>query len=255
MKKILTLAMIAAVFTLGACKKKKIEKEPEKPAPVRLLTRVWGQDSFSGPGSGTSEKNSVYTYDVQNRLIKISEVGSETTEITYKDDLITQVEHHFSSSTAFSISKYTYENGKPKSSSETLYREPGVIRGESSTNFIYTDGKITAVESISEGKVTGIKKFTYSGDNIDTYTKDNGYVLSYKYDDKKNPYFNKELKLLMRSTDHFSANNATEVVTVPFPNVKITDSYVFTYDAEGYPITMKSPDGKSVVRNFEYTTK
>src|SRR5215217_2799360 len=217
MNKLLTLSLVILSICLVSCKKKKVTEEPEKPVPVRLLTRVWGTNYFNQ--TGTTEVNTQYTYDDQNRLIKISAVKGETTSCTYKDGLLTQVEYHVASSTAFLITKYAYQNGKPTGSTETWYREPGVIRSESGTRFIYTEGKVTAIEAISKDKVTGVKKFTYSADNVESYTREDGAVFTYSYDDKKNPYWNKDLKGLMRSTDHFSVNNVIELVTVPFPNV------------------------------------
>ncbi|WP_276088490.1 hypothetical protein [Pedobacter sp. JY14-1] len=63
------------------------------------------------------------------------------------------------------------------------------------------------------------------------------------------------MKLAMRSVDNVSVNNPVEILTEPGYNIKIKDTYVYTYDDEGYPLTMQTPDGKSSVRNFEYTVR
>jgi hypothetical protein len=255
MNRKLTLSLLMIILLLQACKKKSVPgKEKEKPTPIRLLTRVWGTDHYNQ--SGTIERNTVYTYDEQNRLVKKVEDGTKVTNYTYKDGVLTEVEYLFGgASTLKTVSKYLYENGRVKGSTEIFYTSSDVIQNESATTFIYTDGKVTSIESVSNGKPNGIRTYTYAGENIATYKGTNNYLYTYKYDDKKNPYWNKELKAVLRSADNFYMNNAVEIMTEPGYNIKIIDKYIYTYDNEGYPLTMQTPDGKATVRTFEYIIK
>lgn len=242
------LLLLFAAILLNACKKdKQSEKEEEKPVPVRLLTRYWGSVNYVG-GSGLREQNTIFTYDDQNRLIQMKN-GLQITDYTYKDDLLTKINLAYGNG-FISVSEISYTEGKPKSSKETLFSAPGVIRSETVNNHIYTDGFLTEIQIFSNGALKGTTKYTYENNNVSSSDNGSGVVNTYKYDNKKNPYLNNYMKYLMLYPDFTSINNMVE-------NTKTAQKYIYTYDEEGYPLTQKSPEGTTPIYDlhFEYIVK
>jgi hypothetical protein len=253
MKKTLTLLLLSAVILLNACKKgKQPEKEKEKPVPVKLITKYWGTVNNVG-GSGLSEQNTIFTYDNQNRLINMKN-GTTITDYLYKDDLVVKINVVIGN--GFSMaSEISYQDGKPKSSKETLFSAPEVIKSETVNTYIYTDGFLTEIQIFSKGILKGTRKYSYQGNNISRYDDERGNVYTYKYDDKKNPYINKYLKYLMLYPDFTSVNNKIEAVFNG--NAKSAQKFIYTYDDEGYPLTEKSPEGSTPISDlhFDYVVK
>ncbi|WP_276088491.1 hypothetical protein [Pedobacter sp. JY14-1] len=129
MNKKLTFGLVVAIVLLQACRKKDNSKEQkEKPHPVKLLTRVWGTDYYNQ--TRTVQREALFTYDDQNRLVKKIEEGGQTSTYTYKDGKLSVVEYLFGKNTTVkSISKYIYENGRVKGATETLYSSPELSAG------------------------------------------------------------------------------------------------------------------------------
>jgi hypothetical protein len=125
---------------------------------------------------------------------------------------------------------------------------------ESKVKYTYTNGFATEVHRTSAGSATIVEKYTYQSGNIATYDNGKGTVYSYKYDRKRNPFAYKFLQFRMGDID-FTSVNAVIEVEVKENGVSKVSRTVYTYNPEGYPITMKTTDSYGAVTvdyKFEY---
>ena len=257
MKIKLTLLVLVALFLNLSCKKQVFDNNSGPCPPITFLSKVTGTTSLGGDGSLRSvDMNFVYDTYNYNRLVRIKD-GQKSMEVFYIEGTIFKI--HYSDSTKAVPDRKVItvgtvlQNSAPVAEFESIYQGDKLIT-QSTVNYTYTNGFATEVQRTSPGSPTIIEKYTYQGMNIASYDNGKGTIYSYKYDRKPNPFAYKFLRFRMGDIDFTSANSVIEV-EVKENGVSKVSKTVYTYNPDGYPITMKTTDSQGAVTvdyKFEY---
>lgn len=257
MKIKLSLLVVSALFLNLSCKKQVFDGNTGPCLPITFLSKVSGTTSLGGDGSLRSV-NMIFVYDTYSYigLVRIKD-GKKNMELLPHDDIIFKI-IYTDSTTAVASRKViavegVFQNSAPHSEIESIYQGDKLIT-ESKVKYTYTNGFATEVHRTSAGSATIVEKYTYQSGNIATYDNGKGTVYSYKYDRKRNPFAYKFLQFRMGDID-FTSVNAVIEVEVKENGVSKVSRTVYTYNPEGYPLTMKTTDSYGAVTvdyKFEY---
>lgn len=216
------------------------------------------QDYFDPPGNGcklmkvtlypeSSELDvTTYEYDDLGRIMFKKRQFTDTAyTVAYhynEENRVVKIENYVGTDYSY-YSEITWEGSFPI---YTRTFEEGVLIDE--TNIKYKNEKPT---SLVNGDMEEIFKFTYDGDNFQSwYYADMLMWKNTKFDNKKSP------KLLLLSIEfiggwNYSKNNPTEAVSYLYSTSGDKYSFSYTYNSKGYPIAEKN--GNVVTALYEYT--
>jgi hypothetical protein len=255
MKIKLTLLVVCALFFNLSCKKQVYDGNTGPCLPITFLARVSGTTSLGGDGS-LRKVNMIFSNDSSNRLVRIKD-GLKSMELTYHEWIISKLQYSDSTTTVPDRRVITLrgvnQNSSPIAEIESIYKGDKLV-SESGAEYIYTNGFATEVERTFANNTKVVEKYTYQSGNIATYDNGKGTVYSYKYDRKRNPLAYKFLQFRMGDID-FTSVNAVIEVEVKENGVSKVSRTVYTYNPEGYPLTMKTTDSYGAVTvdyKFEY---
>jgi hypothetical protein len=254
MKPKLTLLLFSAAMLILSCKKNDSDSDGDTCPPLIMITKVSGVTNLDG--NGMKAVNMVFTYGAGNSLVKIKD-GQKTTKFTYDKDyrFIFEVEHADSA-----VSPVQRQIFKALSVTDTgplrvfEYHYAGnELIFESANNYTYTAGFVSEVQRTSgNGVVT--QKYTFINDNMVAFDNGTGTVYRYKYNDKRNPFVNRFTRYQTGPVDFSSANLVTDIEEETNGSKK-TSKIVYTYNQDGYPLTVKSVNNEGAVTldlKFEY---
>ncbi|RZK65175.1 MAG: hypothetical protein EOO85_28685 [Pedobacter sp.] len=251
--KLALLMLIALLFNLS-CKKYVYESSAGPCPPITYLAKVSGTNSSNGNGSIRSV-NMNFIYDNYNHLIGIKD-GLKSLELTYHDWLVRTLKYLDSTTTVPNRKVITLRDMStflPIVDIDSLFQGNKFIT-ETQVAYSYTNGFATEIKRISSNNATVIEKYTYQSGNIATYDNGKGAIYNYKYDRKQNPFAFKYLQFRMGDIDFTSVNSVIEVEVKENGVSKVSRS-IYTYNSEGYPLTMKTTDSQGEViidYKFEY---
>lgn len=241
----LSLVLFLAVFFILSCGKKDYSEDLEPCPPIILPTKV----------SGTT--NVEISYDDSFRVSKVSE-GQKSMEISYGDhEQIGKIQFLDNTATAAKrivVQAVSTIAGFLPEIEMGSYYEGDQLLYESRNTYTYTDELITKKQLRLDNNSSVVQKYTLKNGNIATFDNGMGKVYTYTYDDKRNPFFNRILKYRFGSVDFFSANSVVEVQENN-NGIKTITKNTYTYNADGYPLTMKSTNSEGAVTatyKFEY---
>lgn len=230
----------------------------------RLLKRMTSHAMNDDTGEW---EDSDITYNYTNKkLVSYTENGGEPTLFTYNG------------SNKISNLSSSRQNADFEYSAGTLSKITTTIAGFATitSNFTYTDAKLTKTISIQEYSVPIASKvytettYEYDGENLVKANLRAGFYLpngelemnpetqtfSFEYDAMKNPYqlLPKEFILFLsgiapQGAAYLSANNFTKFTNSVGGFSDIT-TYTYIYDEQNYPKEMKGEDNEST--KFEY---
>ena len=255
MKIKLTLLVLVALFLNLSCKEETFDLNGGPCPSITFLARVSGTTSLGGDGS-FRKVNMIFSNDSSNRLVRIKD-GLKSMELTYHEWIVSKLQYSDSTTTVpyrriinlLGIG----QNSVPELEVESIYKGDQLV-SESRVEYTYTNEFATEVKRTSPGSPTIIEKYTYQGVNLASYDNGKGTIYSYKYDRKPNPFAYKFLRFRMGDIDFTSANSVIEV-EVKENGVSKVSKTVYTYNPEGYPLTMKTTDSQGAVTvdyKFEY---
>jgi major membrane immunogen (membrane-anchored lipoprotein) len=235
-KSILILAAISVA--LIACSKKKDETGgPATGENKKYLTRVTTLITGSvADGSPQTTSTTDYSYDSKKRLI-LAKTGTTTTSYAYYDDgnLYTVTISNGNIANR-SVYEFTHEGGKLKSYRLKGYKD-NVVNTNILYDYVYNGDQVSEIHFdiyyllyTYDSKGNIVKIFSHGNPEF-------SYI--YQYDDKKSKFTNSMFKFPTVGDiagDRSNPNNRTFRTTEGLnPNIKST--FVYTYDADGYPTT------------------
>lgn len=238
------LRVLWSILLLGiafAC----TEKQPDSPVvprqhrlkAVEYLSTGTTQFSYDASNrinayTGPSSLSGLVTYDDQNRYDRIEVLTDPA-----NPGQGTRYRYSYATTTRnFSI----YESGLTPSSTEFNGRH-FLVDDQNRVTYFYT----------GDGAGSKSEKYTYTGDNLTTIVFGEGRrytTVTYEYDDKLNPLYGN-----FRGTQlqQYSRNNVLKSTTTgDLGKVYVTD-YVYTYNEQGLPVSVREKDGKETHR-FRY---
>ncbi|KAF2510182.1 hypothetical protein EYY60_11775 [Flavobacterium zhairuonense] len=187
-----------------------------------------------------------YKYD-GNKIISATVQGTTTgIYFTYTGDLITKMEFKYEG-VVEQVNKYEYDsNGKLIS---FIRVEPLEENGSKEVYTYNSDGSISITAysgtDLAQTTADGTGKITFVNGEIDKIALTYGPTRSYTYDDKNNPYKNVLGYDKISFTDGEAEGILHNIVSVK-NGTKVTESYVFTYNGDGYPVKSVDTDGSGV---------
>jgi hypothetical protein len=254
MKVKLTLLVLITLFFNLSCKKEVVDENTGPCLPITFLSKVSGTTSLGGDGS-TRTVNMTFIYDStsNNRLVKIKD-GRKSMEFNWNKGTI---QYSDSTTAVPSRTVFTFhsvkQNFSPVAETESIYQGDKLV-SESEVEYTYTNEFATEVKRTSANNPTIVEKYTYQSGNIATYDNGKGTTYSYKYNRKPNPFAYRFLQFRMGAIDFTSVNSAIEV-EVKENGISKVSRTVYTYNPEGYALTMKTTDSQgriTVDYKFEY---
>lgn len=257
MKIKLTLLLLCTLFLNLYCKKQVFDDNRVPCPPITFLSKVTGTNRLAGDGSLRSV-NMTFVYDsnYDNRLVGIKD-GLRSMDLVYHEWSIFKILYSDSTTAVASRKVITLgsisQNSAPIAEFESIYQGDKLIT-QSTVNYTYTNGFATEVQRTSANNPTLVEKYTYQGSNISSYDNGKGTIYRYKYDRKPNPFAYKFLQFRMGDIDFTSVNSVIEV-EVKENGVSKVSRTVYTYNPEGYPLTMKTTDSQGAITvdyKFEY---
>jgi hypothetical protein len=257
MKIKLTLLVLIALLFILSCKKQVFTDNTGPCLPITFLSKVSGTTKLGGDSTlRTVNMNFIYDAIYNNRLVKIKD-GQKSMELIYHDWIIAKIQYSDSTNAVPSRKVVSLRgvnvNFTPIQEFDTIYQGNQLV-SESIVEYTYTNGYATEIQRSSTNNQTVVEKYTYQSGNIATYDDGKGTTYSYKYDRKPNPFAYKFLQFRMGAIDFTSINSAIEV-EVNENGVNKVSRTVYTYNKEGYPLTMKTTDSQGVLTvdyKFEY---
>lgn len=255
MKIKLTLLMLSASLFNLSCKKPVIDDNSYPCLPVTILSKVSGTNRLGLDGS-LKTVNMILSYDSNNRLVGIKD-GRKSMELTYHEWIVSKIQYA-DSTTAVPDRKVialrgVTQNSAPIEEIESIYQGDQLI-SESKAKYTYTNEFATGVLRTFANNTTVVEKYTYQNGNIATYDNGKGTTYSYKYDRKPNPFAIRLLQFRMGDIDFTSVNSVIEVEVKENGASKVSRT-VYTYNSEGYPLTMTTTDSQGIITvdyKFEY---
>ena len=257
MKNKLTLVLLCAISLTISCKKP-LREEPYPCPPLIMLTKVTGTSRLDGDGS-LKTVNMVFSYNQSNLLVKIKD-GKKGIDISYTDvAYLTNV--LYSDSSAAVAKRRLLEVlvlrpfNQPLKEQESIYEGDQLV-SKSILDYTYTDELVTKVERTRNNQLVSEQRYTYKNGNMITHDDGAGKIYKYEYGVNRNPFNDIALKFRPGTMDFTSINEPTAVEEIQNGSTKkITNTY--TYNTEGYPLTLKSIDSNGVLvvdYKFEYGT-
>lgn len=247
----LGLAIFMCLPLIFACKKS--DDSSEKPVvPKKVLSRIIQVD-FDNKTSFTT-----FSYDEKIRLKDVTNAGKTD---TYKYDGENLFYTEFWIGTNKTVNTISYQDGKPIQTIRKAFNS-GTLTKEMTIGYVYGNGPYpTEIHVKEDGIVMAINKMQYSANNnvirIESLTNES-IITENTYDTKQNKFSNTMLGFTIYGEpfDRLSPNNVLKrKVTYPDGSyLEITNTY--TYDADGFPITLASKAVHSLagdVGTYKYT--
>lgn len=256
MKHKLMLLLFSSTILILSCSKQNNPDYDDQPClPLFRVTKVSGMTKLDGNGS-MKAVNMTFIYDGYNQLSQIKD-GQKTTKFTFDNDhrFIFEVEH--SDSAVSPVQRQVFKalsvtDAGPLQVTESHY-EGNQLVFESANKYIYTDGFVSELQRTSGNDVV-TQKYTFKNGNMVTFDNGTGTVYRYSYENKPNPFVNRFTRYQTGPVDFTSANLVTDIEQ-EVNGLKKTTKRVYTYNQEGYPLTVKSANSEGVIvldLRFEY---
>jgi hypothetical protein len=255
----LTLILAVASIAVAGCKK---DKGPKPVEQTKKISRVEenGQTtaSFQYNTDGSLKSLTMdlglfdpttftFTYNAQNKIAEVNTDDGDKVKFIYQGGILVWAEN-YESGQKISENNFQYENGRIKSN--TLL-----------TGFPQGDGSITYIptyRSIFHYNANGTvqKVSNYSLDDNDQLALENEYVYQ-QYDNKKNPLtIISEFSAVLMYHPVSANNPVVEKILKANGTIDESTEHVYTYDAAGYPTTVRStttvPGQTPTVRNVKF---
>lgn len=244
--RVAVLSLAVATLTFSACKKDK-----SNPTPVPVAKKLSSIDenghrtaSFEYNPDGTLKKLHTsfvqgvttvftFTYDNQKRILEVSSDDGTRSKYVYENNVLKLTENFYNNDKT-SENNFTYENGRVKSN--TLFAPFPQPNG----SILYKPAYRTVYDYYANGALQKISTYLRNGNVNDNLELDNEYVYQ-QYDSKKNPLavISDFSQALMYHPIHVN-NPLSEKMYNGAGQVEETTTHEYTYDAAGYPVTLKS---------------
>lgn len=255
----LTLILAVASIAIAGCKK---DKGPKPVEQTKKISRVEenGQTTatlqYNPDGSLKSMTMDMgildpatftFTYNAQKKIAEVTTDDGDKTKFIYQSGVLVWAEN-YQEGEKVSENNFQYENGKMKSN--TLLT--GYPQGDGS--IIYRPTYRTVFHYNANGNAQKVS--TYTLDNNNQLALESEFVYQ-QYDNKKNPLAVIAEFSQVMMYQPVSVNNAViEKWQSDNGAVLETTENVYTYDAAGYPTTLKStvtvPGQTPTVRNVKF---
>ncbi len=233
--------MAIVAIGLSSCDSDRDDQPNEKDQKVLLSKRTEIVYINGVPNIETM----TFEYDSDNRLIKMKNSGGGHAIFEYDESGKPSKSYGFTeNNTLTSSSTYEYANGK-------LILVKDSYNGSTSIRNYYSydnNGRLVSIRRCASSNCGGYT-YTYVKNNIDTAIDEDGnnfYMVSYSYDNKKNPYssIDMHLRISLNEGDNIiSENNFVEEIS----SRKIKGgawsqqnkyTYKYKYNEQGYPTEM-----------------
>lgn len=237
MKKLLYL-FSASLLVLASCSKD--DNNTPDPTTSTLVKKVVYTDI-----DGSIDTNQ-YTYD-GNKIVSIVSSDGSKTNYTYTGNVITKIVNTDEKGFLDSTYEYTYNNDKLTTSLSVVVD----LDNNYKTTYTYNADGTVSFSKNKINKTTGevivgysVGKYTFNGGNLiknEYTTEGDKYLDTFDFDAKNNPLKNVAgMSLLLDDAeDVVSVNNI-----VKYTYSGTSDTCVFTYDANGFPIEAKGYDSE-----------
>jgi len=259
--------LVLSIATIGfaSCKKDKSNPGPDPdPTPVekkltsieengvRTASFTYNADgtlkeiqAFFDPGNATTF---VYTYNAQKKPVELVSDEGYKVKYVYENGVLRLTEN-YDGAQKVSENSFVYENGKMKSNTMLAgFPQPdGSILYKPTFRVVYTYNANGSVQKISNYVKTGL------GDNLEL---EDEYVYM-SYDSKKNPFsvIADFSQVLLFQPVHINNPLTEKYLDAAGATLETTEN-VYTYDAAGYPLTVKSTvtptGGTATVTNTKF---
>jgi hypothetical protein len=253
MNKHFAILLICMAFALSGCKKDKSKTPDEQDGPVKFLSKA------TETSNGTT-RISIYTYDDKNRILNIKTGSTQEIKYTYNGAEIALIEVR--NGTIASNAVFTYNGGKPVKLVRKSY-DGGALLKEGTYSFAYLGDLITNINISENGIIAQKTRIKYQDNNIiETESESSVIIKSVNtYGSKFSRFKGGRQKYYtgVDFFDSFSVNDLLKTVIIYPDGATLTSTYTYTYDSEGYPITLSvthlhsvaGPVGGSI-STFEY---
>lgn len=190
-------------------------------------------------GDGVNHyRTALFRYDNKNRIAEMEVVGLRTYIYDYKDDMINEINYYDQNGDY--LGKYEFKHNGNKLS-EIIIQNPDENTKEALFNplrfFLPDNTTEMVINNASKG--TTHYKFTWTGKNVSKLeisgAASTTNTISYKYDNKNNPFKSFYDLMDIAFATICSANNAVQIVYHYENNRDETADYTYVYD-EKYPV-------------------
>ena len=234
MNRHLTILLICMAFTFSGCKKDKPKTPDEQEIPVKLLSKVT-ELSYGVTTIIT------YTYDDQNRIVSVKTGSNQEIKYIYNGAEIAAIEvrsDHLANNSVF-----TYSGGKPVKIVRKSYNGGTLIK-EGFYSFAYSGELITNVNISENGLVVQKTTVKYQDNNIIETESESSMIIKTvntygskfsRFKDSRQKYYTG-----VEFFDRFSVNELLKSVLITPDGATLTSTHTYTYDSEGYPITLST---------------
>lgn len=256
MSKYSAVLLICIAFTLSGCKKDKQKVSDEQEVTVKLLSKV------TEISNGTT-RVSTYTYDDKNRIVSIKTGNTQETKYSYKGEEIAAIELRNDNISSNSV--FTYSGGKPVKIVRKSY-DGGTLQKESTYSFAYSGELITDINISENGIIAQKRKIKYQDNNIIETESESNVIIKVvntygnkfsRFKDTRQKYYTG-----VEFFDSFSVNDLLKAVIIYPDGSTLTSTHTYTYDIDGYPVTLSTVNIHSVAgpvgeskSTFEYRNR
>lgn len=254
----LTLILAVASISVAGCKK---DKGPKPVEQTKKISRVEenGQTtaSFQYNADGSLKSLTMdlgildpttfnFTYNAQKKIAEVNTTDGDKVKFVYQAGILVWAEN-YEEGKKISENNFQYENGRIKSN--TLLT--GYPQGDGST--LYKPTYRSVFHYNGNGTVQKVSNYTLDNNQL---VLENEYVYQ-QYDNKKNPLtIMAEFSQVMMYQAVSANNPVSEKMYNANGGVDETTENVYTYDAAGYPTTVRStttvPGQTPTVRNVKF---
>jgi hypothetical protein len=241
MNKHFAIFLICIAFTLSGCKKDKQKEPDEQEAKVKLLSKV------TEISNGLT-RVSAYIYDDKNRIISIKTDNTQETKYSYKGEEIAAIE--LRSDNISNNSVFTYSGGKPVKIVRKSY-DGGTLLKESTLSFAYSGELITDINTSENGVIAQKRRIKYKDSNIIETESESNVIIKVvnTYGNKFSQFKDSRQKYYtgVEFFDSFSVNDLLKAIIIYPDGSTLTSTHTYTYDGDGYPITLSTVNIHSAI--------